>query len=146
MMTLLFKLACQGSQCMQNSARTFTSEQLVWSAKQSIFQLASVRNPDRNPNQCLLLLLELDAFSLKHHGPDENLGNSVLVQWMVASRVVACMMIGSRMGKAVMIQHNDSDTSCMRAYALFERTLASVAELFPWVFAIWQSCQPLLTL
>ncbi len=46
-----------------------------------------------------------------------------------ASRLVARMMIGSRTGKAVMIQHNDSDTSCMRAYALLERTLASVAEL-----------------
>ena len=31
-----------------------------------------------------------------------------------------------------MIQHNDSDTSCMRAFALLERTLASIAELFPY--------------
>ena len=30
-----------------------------------------------------------------------------------------------------MIQHNDSDTSCMRALALLERTLASEAELPP---------------
>ena len=33
------------------------------------------------------------------------------------------------MGKAMMIQHNDSDTSCMRALALIERNIASVAEL-----------------
>ena len=30
-----------------------------------------------------------------------------------------------------MIQHNDSDTSCMRALALLERTFASEAELPP---------------
>ena len=35
------------------------------------------------------------------------------------------------LGKAMMIQHNDSDTSCMRALALLERTFASEAELPP---------------
>ena len=35
------------------------------------------------------------------------------------------------LGKARMIQHNDSDTSCMRALALLERTFASKAELPP---------------
>ena len=33
--------------------------------------------------------------------------------------------------KAGMIQHNDSDTSCMRALALLERTFASETELSP---------------
>lgn len=102
---------------------------------------ASVRNPDRNPSQFVLLLLESDAFRSKRHGPDENLGNNVLIQCMGASRMAACMMSGSRMGKAVMIQHNDSDTSCMRAYAPLERTLASEAELVPRVVVMWQSCQ-----
>ena len=32
-------------------------------------------------------------------------------------------------GEARMIQHNDSDTSCMRALALLERTFASETEL-----------------
>ena len=37
----------------------------------------------------------------------------------------------AHVGKARMIQHNDSDTSCMRALALLERTFASEAELPP---------------
>ena len=39
-----------------------------------------------------------------------------------------------------MIQHNDSDTSCMRALALLERTLASVPELSPNI----ATCHPVL--
>ena len=35
-----------------------------------------------------------------------------------------------------MIQHNDSDTSCMRALALLERTLASIAELSPYLLKL----------
>ena len=40
MMNLLFKSACHMSHCMQNSARTFISEQLVWIAQQSICHLS----------------------------------------------------------------------------------------------------------
>ena len=42
-----------------------------------------------------------------------------------------CMSALYMLGEAMMIQHNDSDTSCMRALALLERTFASEAELPP---------------
>ena len=46
------KVVCQMSHCMQNCVSTFTPEHFVWNAQQSICHfshLASVRNPDRNP-------------------------------------------------------------------------------------------------